>query len=213
MPVYGFSGVSADVDAVRRDLDESVTDLETRPTENFQVFVGFAWGGTSTTANGSGWRRAAASFGPAKATLGTIVSGFAMSIEEESKAVVRSYVDAFNRGDLAGLKALLDADAEIQGVMGKGTFDRIQHVWRQLIEGYGMQLAIQGLVAEGNVVAARYVETGTFRAPAFGHPPTGRSYELVAMEWFEIEHGRIKRRWGARDSASQLRQLGVAPSS
>ncbi len=80
-----------------------------------------------------------------------------------------------------------------------------------LIEGYGMQLEIQGLVAEGNVVAARYRETGIFRAPAFGNAPTGKSYELVAMEWFVIENGKIQRRWGARDAASQARQLGIGP--
>jgi predicted ester cyclase len=133
-----------------------------------------------------------------------------MSLEEDCKAVVRRYVDAFNRGDLPALKALLSDDAEIQGVLGKGMFERIEPIWRQLIEGYGIQLRIDGLIAEGNVVAARFFETGTFSAPAFGQQPTGRSYELVAMEWFEIEGGRIKRRWGARDSASQARQLGIA---
>jgi len=127
----------------------------------------------------------------------------------DPKAVVHRYVDAFNRGDLAALKDLLAADAEIQGVFGAGLFGKIEPVWRQLIEGFGMQLEIQELIAEGNVVAARYVETGTFKAPAFGHEPTGRSYRLVAMEWFEIEDGRIRRRWGARDSASQYRQLGI----
>jgi predicted ester cyclase len=30
------------------------------------------------------------------------------------------------------------------------------------------------------------------------------------MEWFEIEQGKIKRRWGARDAASQARQLGLS---
>lgn len=129
--------------------------------------------------------------------------------EEESKAVVLAYVDAFNQGDLAKLKALLAEDAEIQGVFGKGAFERIEPIWRQLIEGYGMRLEVQGMVAEGNLVAVRYIESGTFRAPAFGHQPTGKSYELVAMEWFEIDSGKIKRRWGARDSASQARQLGI----
>jgi len=104
---------------------------------------------------------------------------------------------------------LLADDAEIQGVMGKGIFEKVEPIWRQLIEGYGMQLAIQGLVAEGNLVAARYLESGTFKAPAFGNQPTGQSYELVAMEWFEIQNGKIKRRWGARDSASQARQLQI----
>ncbi len=132
-----------------------------------------------------------------------------MSIEEDSKAVVRQYVEAFNRGDLNGLRALLAEDAEIQGVMGKGIFEKIEPIWRQLIEGYGIQLKIESLIAEGNLAAARYTETGTFRAPAFGNQPTGKSYELVAMEWFEIEGGKIKRRWGARDAASQARQLGI----
>lgn len=134
-----------------------------------------------------------------------------MSIEDDSKAVVRQYVDAFNRGDLPALRALLADDAEIQGVFGRGVFDRIEPIWRQLIEGYGMQLRIDALIAEGNIVAARYTETGTFRAAAFGNQPTGRSYELVAMEWFEIRDGRICRRWGARDSAAQARQLGIFP--
>lgn len=132
-----------------------------------------------------------------------------MSIEEEAKVVVRQYVAAFNRGNLDELKALLAEDAEIQGVMGKGLIEKIEPIWCQLIEGYGMQLRIEELIAEGNVVAARYVETGTFQAPAFGNQPTGKSYELTAIEWFEIEDGRIKRRWGARDAASQARQLGI----
>lgn len=134
-----------------------------------------------------------------------------MSNVNDVKGVVRRYVDAFNRGDLAGLKALLAEEAEIQGVMGKGIFEKVEPVWRQLIEGYGVQLAIQDMIAEGGVVAARYIESGTFKAPAFGNQPTGRSYSLVAMEWFEIEAGKIKRRWGARDAASLARQLGIAP--
>ena len=136
-----------------------------------------------------------------------------MTIEDDAKQVVRDYVAAFNRGDLAALRALLAEDAEIQGVFGKGLFERIEPIWRQLIEGYDMHLEIQGLIAEGGLVAARYIETGTFRAAAFGQQPTGKSYQLVAMEWFEIENGQIQRRWGARDAASQARQLGIEQPS
>ena len=135
--------------------------------------------------------------------------GTKVTIEVDPKDVVRAYVDAFNRGDLSALKRLLAADIEVQGVLGKGTLEKVEAVWQQLIDGYGMQLHIEELIAEGNIVAARYTETGTFRAPAFGREPTGRPYELVAMEFFEIEDGLIKRRWGARDSASQDRQLGI----
>lgn len=132
-----------------------------------------------------------------------------MSIEDRAKEIVLKYVAAFNRGDLDELASLLAADAEIQGVFGKGVFEKIAPIWQQLIEGYGMQLNVQSLIAEGGIVAARYIESGTFRAPAFGAEPTGKSYEIVAMEWFEIENDKIKRRWGARDAASQARQLGI----
>ncbi|GAB3442779.1 ester cyclase [Massilia solisilvae] len=131
-------------------------------------------------------------------------------MSKDPKDVVRRYVDAFNRGDLQGLGALFTEDAQIQGVMGKGVFEKVSPIWRQLIEGYGMQLRIEEMVAEGNTVVVRFTETGTFKASAFGHEPTGKSYELVAMEWFEVDGDKITRRWGARDSAAQARQLGIA---
>lgn len=131
--------------------------------------------------------------------------------ETGNKAIVQAYAEAFNRGDLEGLRLLFNEDAEIQGVLGKGVVDKVMPIWRQLVEGYGMQLQIEDMVCEGNTVAVRYTETGMFKAPAFGHQPTGKSYSLVAMEWFVIEDGKIARRWGARDGASQLRQLGIAP--
>lgn len=128
---------------------------------------------------------------------------------DQAKDVVRRYVDAFNRGDLDGLRALFAEDAEIQGVLGRGVFEKVAPIWRQLIEGYGMQLRIEELVAEGNTVVARFTESGTFARPAFGREPTGKSYELIAMEWFEVAADKIVRRWGARDAAAQARQLGI----
>lgn len=70
----------------------------------------------------------------------------------QNQQIVRDYVDAFNRGDLTGLFA---PDAEIQGVLGRGQLARILPIWRQLIEGYGMQLTIEAMVADGDDVAVR----------------------------------------------------------
>ena len=132
-----------------------------------------------------------------------------MSGSQRNKEVVLRYVAAFNRGDLDALRSLFTDDAEIQGVLGRGQMDKILPIWRQLVEGYGIQLTVEEMIAEGDAVAVRYTERGTFKAPAFGQQPTGRSYELVAMEWFVVRDGRIARRWGARDAASQARQLGL----
>lgn len=130
--------------------------------------------------------------------------------QEHYKQIVRAYVAAFNQGDLEALRALFAEDALNLGILSKGLMDKVLPVWRQLIEGYGMHLTIEAMVAEGNTVAVLYTERGTFRAAAFGHSPTGKSYKLLAMEWFVIVDGKIQRRWGARDAASQARQLGIS---
>jgi predicted ester cyclase len=78
-----------------------------------------------------------------------------------------------------------------------------------------MQLEVQEMAAEGDRVAVRYRENGRWTAPFLGfNEPTGKTYELVAIEWFEIVDGRIASRWGARDGAAQARQLGFpAPAA
>lgn len=132
-----------------------------------------------------------------------------MNQQEQNKRIVEAYANAFNSGEMDKLATLFSPEAEIQGVLGKGQMDKAMPVWRQLVEGLGMQLKIEEMCAEGDKVAVRYTETGTFNRPFMGNDPTGKSYELVAMEWFVIKNGLIICRWGARDGASQARQLGL----
>jgi steroid delta-isomerase-like uncharacterized protein len=127
---------------------------------------------------------------------------------QQNKAVVLAYVDAFNRGDLDGLCRLFAPDAQVWGVLGFGGLDVVRPVWKDLIECLQMKLRVEAMVAEGDIVAVRYVESGTSVRTFRGLGPTGKSYELVAMEWFVVKDGLIHRRWGARDFASQSRQLG-----
>jgi len=128
---------------------------------------------------------------------------------EENKAVVRAYAEAFNRGDFDAVVKLCAPDVVIQGVMGKGALDVALPVWRELHEAYNIQLTIEDLIAEGDRVAARYLEQGTFRKPFRGTAPTGRSFSVTAMEWFRMSNGKIAERWGARDSAAIARQVGA----
>jgi steroid delta-isomerase-like uncharacterized protein len=132
-----------------------------------------------------------------------------MTTTESNKLVIRQYVAAFNRGDMDALRQLFTADAIIQGVLGWGSLEEVIPIWRELHDAFAVDLTIEDLAAEGDTVAARYLEQGKFIAPFRGKQPTGKSYELVAMEWFILHEGKIARRWGARDSASQARQTGM----
>ena len=89
-------------------------------------------------------------------------------------------------------------------------FDKVRPIWHELVTAFGLNLQVDAMAAEGNVVAVRYTERGRFIAPFRGTPPTGKSYEVVAMEWIEVGPQGIEKRWGARDSAAIFRQLGIA---
>lgn len=132
-----------------------------------------------------------------------------MNSIEANRQVVARYVAAFNAGDFDALREIFAPDAVVQGVLGMGGMEKVIGIWRELHEAFKINLEVVEMIAEGDQVAARYIERGTFAGRFRGHEPTGKSYELVAMESFIVKDGKIQQRWGARDSASQARQIGL----
>jgi steroid delta-isomerase-like uncharacterized protein len=132
--------------------------------------------------------------------------------EELNKHIVLSYVDAFNRGDTDALTELFAPDALVYGVLGWGNLAQVVPIWREIKAAFDIQLQIESIIAEDDIVGVRYVERGTSVGSFRGGPVTGKSFEVVAMEWFVIKDGKIHRRWGARDNAAQMRQMGLPPA-
>jgi len=130
-------------------------------------------------------------------------------MSEANKQVVRQYVAAFNRGDLAALHELFTADATVQGVLGWAGIEKALPVWGELHAAFAIELTVDEMIAEGDFVAVRFTERGKSAGSFRGQPVTGQPYQIVAMEWFELFGGKILHRWGARDSASQMRQMGL----
>ena len=128
---------------------------------------------------------------------------------EQNKQTVLAYVDAFNRGDIDELRTLFTDGALVYGVLGWGGMDHVVPIWREIKAAFDLQLTVEEIISEGDTVAVRYTERGTSRGSFRGGPVTGKSFEVVAMEWFIIKDGKIHRRWGARDNAAQMRQMGL----
>jgi predicted ester cyclase len=124
--------------------------------------------------------------------------------------VIGAYVEALNVGDFPKLMSLFTDDALIFGVLGSAPVAKAEAVWRELHEGMAMNLEPQAVSVDGASVVVRYVESGRFQGTfrgLEGQAPTGRSYQVVAIEWFELEGERIAKRWGARDFDSIKRQV------
>ncbi|GAA4379316.1 ester cyclase [Hymenobacter koreensis] len=128
---------------------------------------------------------------------------------EANKQVVLDYVEAFNRADMPALRRIFADDALVYGVLGWGTMDQVIPVWQELHAAFALQLQVEAVAAEGDNVMVRYLERGQSVGSFRGSPVTGKSYEIVAMEHFLVQDGRIQRRWGARDSAAMNRQMGL----
>ncbi len=128
---------------------------------------------------------------------------------KDRKSLVREYVAAFNRGDVEGVCRCFAPNAVVHGVLGWGRVAKARPIWEQLVNCFQMNLQIESMAAEEEIVAVLYTERGKFVRRYQGVEPTGKPYEMVAMEWFEIGDGGIVRRWGARDSATMFRQMGI----
>jgi predicted ester cyclase len=130
--------------------------------------------------------------------------------QSPNERTVRAYVEAMNAGDFTGIERLFTPDATIRGVLGWGGIEVALPIWRELHDGMNMRLEIEDLVSSGETVVVRFTETGRFTGPfrgLAGHEPTGKPYEIQAIEWFEMDRGLIRRRWAGRDSAAITRQV------
>ena len=107
------------------------------------------------------------------------------------------------------MRSLFTPDALVYGVLGWGGIDEVAKIWREIKDAFDIQLQVESIIAEGEVVAVRYNERGRSVGSFRGQAATGKPFEVVAMEWFILKEGKIERRWGARDSASQFRQMGL----
>lgn len=129
---------------------------------------------------------------------------------QDPRSTVRAYVSAFNEGRFEDLRVLFTPDATVHGVTGEVSLDEAIPFWESLHRALGAKLEIEELVGEGQTVAVRLVERGRWVGPWMGREdPTGLTFELRAMEWFHFRDGKVRHRWGVRDSASQARQIGL----
>lgn len=133
-----------------------------------------------------------------------------MSVDE-NKAVVRSFVSAWNEKDFDRFDDLMAEDATL--TVGGSTIScspaatrAIAEHWVRGFPDYRFELI--HLVAEGDLVAALMPFSGTQRGAVLDLPATGRTVRVSEMVFFRIEGGRIVEAWEEWDEHGMRRQLG-----
>jgi steroid delta-isomerase-like uncharacterized protein len=133
---------------------------------------------------------------------------------EANKAIVRSFVDAWNTRDFDRFATLMNERAvlRIGGAVvpcdPAGT-RAIAEEWTAAFPDWRFELI--DLIAERDRVVAHMPYRGTHRGPILGVAPTGRACSVDEMVIFRISDGRIAEAWEVYDEAGMWRQLHVDP--
>lgn len=72
-----------------------------------------------------------------------------------------------------------------------------------------LRVEVRELVADGELVAARWVATGTQQGPYQGQPPTGQTASWGGINVFRVSCGRIVEVWSEMDTLGLRSQLGL----
>ncbi|WP_251075235.1 ester cyclase [Streptomyces sp. ISL-12] len=86
-------------------------------------------------------------------------------------------------------------------------------VYRELMEAFGLTHRAQSMVAEGDLVCARFVLRGRHTGAYQGNPPSGASFEATGHVTLRFDDGKIAESWFNWGLAGALRQLGSPPDT
>jgi steroid delta-isomerase-like uncharacterized protein len=133
---------------------------------------------------------------------------------QDPKAVIRRWVEAWNAQDLDAAEELLAPeflrhDANLPAVVGPQA--ERQYIADTLAAFPDLHFEIEQLIADGDLVAARYLVQGTHRGEFLGIAGTGRSVSIQAVESYRLAGGKLAEQWVVMDALGLLQQLGAVP--
>ena len=136
-----------------------------------------------------------------------------MSIEENKSIVRRFFEVGPSKGDLDAANELLAPDFFLHvplpcspGVRG---IDEVVSACRAAFQD--LQVTVEDMVAEGDMVAARFTARGVHNGAFMGLPPTGKPITMTGIEIFRLENGKIAELWGEANLLGLMQQLGILP--
>lgn len=126
--------------------------------------------------------------------------------------------DLWNTGDLAIADAIIARDCRIHARIPFATdFVHGPDAVAQLVMFYRLafseiQVTVDELIAEGELVAARWTARGRNTGDLLGLPPTGRETVTTGIDLLRIRGGKVTEGWVSWDTLSLIEQLLVAPT-
>ena len=139
-----------------------------------------------------------------------------MTTPEANKLVMRRFTEFINTASEKLAVELISPDA-IFHVPGRPEPMRGPTGYLAIIgmmrEGFpDIQWTLEEMIAEGDMVAARFTMRGTHQGAFFGVPPTGKPIVVQAMNFYRLAGGQFVEERGQPDLLGLLQQIGAAPT-
>ena len=89
--------------------------------------------------------------------------------------------------------------------------------FRQKVAGFkaifpDLQEELQDIIASGDVVATRWVVTGSQQRDYLGIHASGQTIRVEGMNFYRLEDGRVTDIWTQFDGVALMQQIGTIPA-
>lgn len=136
-------------------------------------------------------------------------------LEQNKLNVKRAIEDVWNNGNLPAANHLFAEDYMEHTVDGDfvGAEEYLQYISGFQSAFPDIKFKVHSVLAEADLVAARWTASGTHKGKFQGIPPTGEEHETEGITIFRFANGKIVEVWGHWDRIGLLQQLGAIPAS
>jgi steroid delta-isomerase-like uncharacterized protein len=136
-----------------------------------------------------------------------------MTVKDTNKQRIRMlFEEVLNHGSVGLLDDLISGDyIDHNPVPGQGPgAEGIRNKLKGLREAFpDIRFLLEDLVAENDLVAARYHWKATQTGPFMGLPPTGNQVDVKGMDFYRIRDGKLVEHWDSVDQLGLMQQLGL----
>lgn len=141
-----------------------------------------------------------------------LASGQSLNEQEKNKAVARAFFeDVLSQGRLEKYSDSHATDFVAHGDRDYTLAEDMAAAHEERVALPDMQVAVNHLVADGDLVAVHWTTSGTNTQPGMGLPATGKKIKVSGMTIFRFRAGKISEEWSAWDMLSVLKQAGLFP--
>ena len=127
---------------------------------------------------------------------------------EENKAIVRRFVEAYNKRNLNLFDDLLAPDyVDHTSQVG---IEGLKQLMNMAFKAFpDLHETIEDIIAEGDKVWVRITFTGTNTGEWLGFAPTGKKVTSKNVDTYRIVNGKLAEYWNVTDASDFNKQLGI----